>query len=103
MRKYYLASSGDRGDVDLRIYQKEIMEAVRKYMPGAQVEVTERYYTVHPTPDRGTAIRIGRMLSDKDVLGKYCVKIPKLFCSEEVEHGKEVEDGREKKCIGGHQ
>ena len=85
MRKYYLASSGDRGDVDLRIYQKEIVEAVRKYMPGAQVEVAERHYTVHPTPDRGTAIRIGRILSDKDVLGKYCVKIPKLFCSEEVE------------------
>lgn len=34
MRKYYLASSEDRGDVDLRLYQKEITAAVRKYMPG---------------------------------------------------------------------
>ena len=85
MRKYYLASPGDRSDVDLRRYQKEIVDAVHRFMPGAQVEVTDRYYTVQPTPDRGTAIRIGRILSDKDVLGKYCVKIPKLFCSEEVE------------------
>jgi hypothetical protein len=103
MRKYYLASSTDRGDVDLRQYQKEITEAVHRYMPGAQVEVAERYYTVDPTPDKGNAIKIGRLLSDKDILGKYCVKIPKLFCSEEVEHGKEVEDGREKKRTGGHQ
>ena len=103
MRKYYLASSGDRGDVDLRIYQNEIADAVHRYMPGAQIEVTERYYTVHPTPDKGSAIKIGRLLSDKAVLGRYCVKIPKLFCSEEVEHGKEVEDGREKKHTGGHQ
>ena len=97
MRKHYLASPGDRSDVDLRRYQKEIVDAVHRFMPGAQVEVTDRYYTVQPTPDRGTAIRIGRILSDKDVLGKYCVKIPKLFCSEEVENG------REKKRIGGHQ
>ena len=103
MRRYYLASTKERGDVDLRDYEQAIIDAVHQYMPNAQVDVTERYYTVHPTPDRGTAICIGRILSDKDVLGKYCVKIPKLFCSEEVEHGKEVENGREKKRIGGHQ
>ena len=34
-------------------------------------------------------------------LGKYCVKIPKLFCSEEI--GKEDDHGREKKHFGGHQ
>ena len=103
MRKYYLASTKERDDVDLRDYEQAIMDAVHQYMPNAQVEVTERYYTVHPTPDKGSAIKIGRLLSSKDVLGMYCVKIPKLFCSEEVEQGKEVENGREKKCIGGHQ
>ena len=103
MRKYYLASSGDRSDVDLRTYQNEIIDAVHRYMPGAQVEVTEHYYTVHPTPDQGSAIKIGRLLSSKDVMGTYCVKIPKLFCSEEVECGKAVKNGREKKCTGGHQ
>lgn len=102
MRKYYLASTEDRDDVDLREFQKEITEAVHQYMPRAQVEVTARYYTVHPTPSRGDAIRIGRLLSGKDVLGCYCIKVPKLFCSEEVENRKEVDDGREKKCAGGH-
>lgn len=51
MRKYYLASTADRDDVDLRDFQKEITAAVHQYMPHAQVAVTERYYTVHPTPD----------------------------------------------------
>lgn len=96
-----MASSTGRSDVDLRDYGETIKEAVRKYMPNAQVEVCERYYTVDPTPDRGNAIRIGRALSDVNVLGKYCVKIPKLFCSEET--GKEVDHGREEKRTGGHQ
>lgn len=100
MRRYYLASSEDREDVDLRDYMKTIEDAVHRYMPKAQVEVYERWYTVDPTPDRGNAIRIGRLLSDKDVLGEHCVKIPKLFCSEEI--GKEVDYGRETKHTGGH-
>ena len=103
MRKYYLASPADRGEVDLRMFQKEITAAVHRYMPHAQVEVTERYYTVHPTPGRGDAIRIGRLLSDKDVMGRYCVRIPKLFCSEEIEKGKVNVNGTKKKRIGGHQ
>lgn len=102
MRQYYLASAEDRGSVDLRKFQKEITAAVHRYMPNAQVEVTERHYTVHPTPDRGNAIRIGRALSSKDIMGCYCVYVPKLFCSEEIADGKEVADGREKKRTCGH-
>lgn len=79
MRRYYLASSEDREDVDLRDYMKTIEDAVHRYMPKAQVEVYERWYTVDPTPDRGNAIRIGRLLSDKDVLGEHCVKISGHF------------------------
>ena len=102
MRRYYLASSEDRDDVDLRKYEKIIEDAVLGYMPTARVEVHEHWYTVDPTPDKGNAIRIGRVLSDKDVLGKYCVKIPKLFCSEEVEKGSVLVNGTQKKCVGGH-
>ena len=88
MRKYYLASADHRGEIDLRKYKNEIINAVHTYMPHATVTVTERYYTVDPTPQRGNAIRIGRILSNKDVLGGCCVPIPKLFCSEEIEEGK---------------
>ena len=102
MRRYYLASPADRGSVDLRKFQKDITAAVHRHMPNAQVEVTERYYTVHPTPDRGNAIRIGRALSSKDIMGCYCVHIPKLFCSEEVEKGMVSVNGTEEKCVGGH-
>ena len=84
MRKYYLASADDRNDVDLRRFQDEIAAAVHKHMPNAQVVVEEKYYTVHPTPDRGNAIRIGRQLSKCAVMGRYCIKISKLFCSEEM-------------------
>ena len=85
MRKYYLASADDRGDVDLQKFQDEIIAVVHKYMPNAQVVVEKEYYTVHPTPDRGDAIRIGRQLSKSHIMGRYCIKISKLFCSEEVE------------------
>ena len=103
MRKYYLASTDKRGEVDLRDYQTEIVTAVHQYMPHAKVEVTERYYTVEPTPARGDAIRIGRILSSKDILGSYCVPIPKLFCSEEIEKGKVNVNGAKQKHTGGHQ
>ena len=102
MRKYYLASSEERKNVDLRNYQKEITAAVHKHLPQATVTVEERYYTVHPTPDKGSAIRIGRILSSKDVLGECCVQIPKLFCSEEIGKGMSV-NGNKKKRPGGHQ
>lgn len=84
MRRYYLASPEDRGKVDLRQYQDEILVAVHHYMPLAEVEVGQQHYTVSPTPTRGDAIRIGRLLSGKHVLGRYCIQVPKLFCSEEV-------------------
>jgi hypothetical protein len=103
MRRYYLASVEKRGNVDLREYEEEITEAVHQIMPYAQVVVEKDCYTVHPTPARGDAIRIGRLLSSRDVMGKYCIRIPKLFCSEEVEKGKVNVNGTEKKCVGGHQ
>ena len=103
MRRYYLASVEKRGTVDLREYEDKIMEAVKQIIPSATVVVEKDCYSVHPTPERGNAIRIGRLLSNRNVLGQHCIQIPKLFCSEEVENGKEVEDGTEKKRIGGHQ
>ena len=103
MRRYYLASVVERENVDLRLYEEEIKAAVHQFMPKAQVVVEKDYYSVHPTPERGNAIRIGRVLSSKDVLGRYCVKIPKLFCSEEVEKGMVSVNGTEEKCVGGHQ
>ena len=103
MRRYYLASVEKRGTVDLREYEDKIMEAVKQIIPSATVVVEKDYYTVHPTPERGAAIRIGRLLSSRDVLGQYCIPIPKLFCSEEVEKGMVSVDGTEKKRIGGHQ
>ena len=102
MRRYYLASVEKRGIVDLREYQDEIVEAVHQIMPQAQVEVKKDFYEISPSPGKGCAIRIGKLLSSKDVLGGYCIKISKLFCSEEVEC-KECIDGTEKKCLGGHQ
>lgn len=56
MRRYYLASSRDRDDVDLRDYRETIEEAVRKYMPNAKVEVCERYYDRLQHP-RSPAVR----------------------------------------------
>lgn len=84
MRKYWLASKEARLDVDLLDFQDEIIEAVHQVMPTAAVKVTQSYYTVSPTPSKGEAIRIGRQLSKKEVLGSHCIKIPKLFNGENI-------------------
>ena len=102
MRRYYLASTENRGKVDLRAYQDVIVNSVHQIMPQAQVTVEKDYYTVDPTPVKGDAIRIGRLLSNGKILGGYCIKISKLFCSEEIEKGSEIENGRETKHTGGH-
>lgn len=93
MRQYYLASNEDRTSVDLRDYRSIIEEAVIQIMPNAIVEVFDKYYTVSPTPSQSCAIRIGRQICKSDRLNKYCVHIPKLFCSTEItEKGEQTDD-----------
>ena len=103
MRKYSLASVSDREDVDLTKYKAVITDAVSEEMPGAVVVVKNDYYTVDPTPDRGQAIRIGKKIS-RTGLGRYCIKIPKLFISTTIEETTEERDnsGSHKKSLGGH-
>lgn len=103
MRRYFLASTNNRGTVDLKVYEDEIKAAVHQVMPHAQVVVEKDCYTVHPTPSKGDAIRIGRLLSSGEVMGCYCIKISKLFCSQEIEKGKVSVNGTVQKRSGGHQ
>ena len=84
MRKYTLASSDARSSVDLRVYTEIIESAVHEFMPHAVVQVEKDYYCVDPTPKQGEAIRIGRQIC-KSGLCQYCVQIPKLFSSIEIE------------------
>lgn len=70
-------------------------------MPNAVVGVEKDFYTVSPTPTRSEAVRIGRMLSNKDILGKYCIYVPKLFYGEDVEK-RGMENHAEAKHYGGH-
>ena len=100
MRRYTLASLDARNDVDLSLFKDLIESTIREVIPGAIVKVEPSYYTVSPTPSRGDAIRIGRKLSKKQVLGQYCVKISKLFNGENVVIKEELYG--EKKCNGGH-
>lgn len=103
MRKYFLAKSGARSTVDLRDYEDEIMAAVHAVMPDAEVVVEQRWYSVSPTPERGAAIKIGRALSKKDVLGKHCVQIPKLFNSISDDRKEKKNDNKKQPRHGGHQ
>ena len=102
MRRYTLASMEHKQDVDLREYEDVITEAVAaamKDVDDVSVVVYEHYYEVSPSPSRGVAIAIGRMIC-KSGLGKFCVQIPKLFSSVEIEE--EKNDREEQKCHGGH-
>lgn len=100
MRKYTLASTSDRPNVDLQVYESVIIGAVHAVMPKAVVRVEQDCYYVSPTPSQGDAIKIGRQICQSQ-LKVYCVQIPKLFSSIEL---KEVADNgtSNKKCSGGH-
>ena len=104
MRKYYLANTDARDSVDLRDYRTEIRAAVHSVMPNAQIVVSAKWYSVSPTPERGAAIKIGRLLSNKDLLGKHCVQIPKLFNSIAInkKEDEEQNDNSKQQQHGGH-
>ena len=105
MRKYTLASPTAKTKVDLRDYADIITDAVHAVMPSAVVKVEQDCYYVDPTPTQGSAIKIGRQIC-QSALKVYCIQIPKLFCSIEVESKTSEEDknnGRETKRVGGHQ
>jgi len=99
MRKYTLASA-ERDDVDLRIFQSEITNAIHEVMPTARVRVDKDCYYVSPTPARGDAIRIGRKICESD-LKHYCIKVPKLFNNVEI-GGQNGTQKPEKTHVGGH-
>ena len=101
MRKYTLASKDAKDTVDLRDYRQIIEDAVHGVLPNATVQVTEEYYTVSPTPEQGAAIRIGREIC-KSKLKKYCVQIPKLFSSIEIEEVRPDGTEERKTRSGGH-
>lgn len=99
MRKYTLASSVDRPNVDLRVYAAVITEAVHAFMPTADVRVERDCYYVSPTPTQGEAIQIGRQICQY-ALKHYCIQIPKLFSSIEIKE--EPHEPRDEKYSGGH-
>jgi len=104
MRKYYLASQDAKQKVDLRDYEDVIEGAVMDVMKdveGVSVMVHERYYEVSPSPDRGHAVAIGRMIC-KSGLSQHCVMIPKLFSSIEVLSKEEQKNGEKTNRMGGH-
>lgn len=101
MRRYSLASVDYRKYVDLVTFENTIINIVHQVMPNSVVSVEKDFYTVSPTPTRSEAVRIGRMLSNKDILGKYCIYVPKLFYGEDVEE-RGMENHAEAKRFGGH-
>jgi len=104
MRKYTLASSTARKNVDLREYRDIIEEAVHSILPSATVTVNSDCYMVSPTPSKSQAIKIGRKIC-QSAMAQYCVQIPKLFISTELSDITKEENNdkqNQQKCIGGH-
>ena len=99
MRKYTLASPTAKDTVDLRDYEDTITKAVHQVIPKAVIRVEQCCYYVEPTPNQGEAVRIGRLICQSDIK-QYCVQIPKLFSSVEIEE--ENDESGEQKCNGGH-
>lgn len=83
MRKYTLANPQAKATVDLTDYSEVIANAVMDVMKDVDdltVLVEKDCYFVSPSPSKGDAIRIGRIIC-KSVLGGYCIQMPKLFTS----------------------
>ena len=99
MRKYTLASTDAKAQVDLTAYSDVITKAVHEVMPQARVIVERDAYYVDPDPAKGDAIRIGRTIC-KSALARHCVQVPKLFNSIPMKEGKHEE--RKQPLTGGH-
>ena len=87
MRKYTLANQRAKATVDLTEYSEIIANAVMDVMNDVDdvtVLVEKDCYYVSPTPSKGAAIRIGRLIC-KSALSTYCIYMPKLFSSIEME------------------
>ena len=84
MRKYTLASPESRLTVDLRDYCAIIESAVHEIMPTSKVIVEKDCYYVSPAPERGDAVKIGRLIC-KSNLNRHCIQLPKLFTSISIE------------------
>ena len=83
MRKYTLANPQAKATVDLTDYSEVIANAVMDVMKDVDdltVLVEKDCYFVTPSPSKGDAIRIGRIIC-KSVLGGYSIQMPKLFTS----------------------
>lgn len=99
MRKYTLASPDSRLTVDLRDYQKIIESAVHEIMAKAKVIVESDCYYVSPAPERGDAVKIGRLICKSD-LNRHCIQLPKLFTSIPVKEV--IHEEKQPKRPGGH-
>lgn len=84
MRKYTLASPNAKTAVDLWDYAAVIEKAVHEVLPESTVRVEKACYLVDPTPGKGDAIKIGRLICQSK-LKKHCIQIPKLFSSIEID------------------
>lgn len=84
MRIFSLASQEARKNVDLTDYETLITGTVLSIIPNAKVKVHKHFYTIdHVT--KGESIKIGKVLSRSCNLGKYCIKISKLFSGTEAD------------------
>lgn len=97
MRKYTLASPGSRLTVDLIDYREIIESAVQEIMPAAKVIVESDCYYVSPAPERGDAVKIGRLICKSD-LNHHCIQLPKLFTSIPVKEVKHEEQQSKHSC-----
>ncbi len=110
MKRYTLASVDARAQIDLRLYQDIIVEAVATVMTGKGVTVVveKDCYYLSPSPSQGEAVKIGRLIC-RSTLNKHCVHIPKLFNGVEVKPKKKEEldesrtEPKTKHPMGGHQ
>lgn len=93
LRKYKLSNKSQ--NVDLRLYQDEIVDTINEAVPGKNPKVYADHFTTDQ-PTQGEAVRIGRALSrsnDLEAFGKIVTTF-RLFSGTTVEVEDRPKGGR---------
>jgi len=80
MKKFYLADVNFRKSVDLTLYADNIIRAISKVKPEAEVTVTANYFSTVPELSKIESIKVSKLLR-RGVLKQYTMYRPCLFNS----------------------
>lgn len=95
MKHFRLAGAGYRSQIDLRLYESDIENAVKKVNPSAIVDVHKSYFTTTPELTKRESIAVSTILR-QDAMAELTTYRPCLFNSTQTKTKAEKEEENER-------